>query len=73
MLQNLKNPPLQKSVPMKIRMLLLEDNPGDADLVREMFSEIVTINLDLQHVDRLNTALTRLSEDTFDIVLIVLS
>ena len=57
----------------KIKMLILEDNPGDVDLLREMLSEVASTTYELQHADRVETALARLEEEVFDIVVIDLS
>lgn len=55
-----------------IRVLLVEDNPGDARLLREMFSEVDT-RLRLTHAEQLSEAFQHLREATFDVVLLDLS
>jgi len=35
----------------KIRILLIEDNPGDARLIRELLAEVDGTPFDLEHVD----------------------
>jgi len=56
-----------------IRVLLIEDNPGDARLVKEMLSETQVAEFDLIWVDRLATGLQRLTEERVDVVLLDLS
>src|SRR5437016_4204235 len=56
-----------------IRILLVEDNPGDARLFLELVRETGAGRLKLQHVERLDTALEKLSSEPFDIVLLDLT
>jgi two-component system cell cycle sensor histidine kinase/response regulator CckA len=56
-----------------IRALLVEDNPGDARLFLELVRETGAGYLKLEHVDRLEKALVRLSAEHFDVVLLDLS
>jgi PAS domain S-box-containing protein len=56
-----------------IRILLVEDNPGDAGLVKEMLEDTTTVQFELIHSDRLKTALALLSKESFDIILLDLS
>ena len=51
-----------------IRLLLVEDNPGDADLISELLSESDAPEFDVECVERLSKALSVLSESTFDLV-----
>ena len=53
-----------------IKILLVEDNPGDARLIQEMVSEVDGAAFDLEHVDRLSTGLERLSVKDVDVVLL---
>jgi phosphoserine phosphatase RsbU/P len=58
-----------------IRALLIEDNPGDARLVREFLRDAGTAlaSVDLTHADRLADGLQRLQQGSFDVVLLDLS
>ena len=56
-----------------IRVLLVEDNPGDARLLVELLRETDAGRLKLEQVVRLSTALERLSRERFDLVLLDLS
>lgn len=56
-----------------IRILLVEDNPGDAGLVKEMLDEATTVRFELTRGDRLSTALDLLDKGSFDIILLDLS
>ena len=56
-----------------IRVLLVEDSVGEADLVREMLSEAQEIRFDITHTERLSTALVELRPGCFDIVLLDLN
>jgi len=57
----------------RIRVLLIEDNPGDARLILEMLSEVADVPLETEHVERLSTGLERLDEGGIDVVLSDLS
>jgi signal transduction histidine kinase len=58
-----------------IGALLIEDNPGDARLIREMLREAGTGHaaVDLVHAERLATGLEQLAGDGADVVLLDLS
>ncbi|MBM3301302.1 MAG: response regulator, partial [Deltaproteobacteria bacterium] len=56
-----------------IRVLLIEDNPGDARLVREMLAESGTNRFNLEHVERISQGLTRLSQENFQVILLDLT
>ncbi|NJM95259.1 MAG: response regulator, partial [Acaryochloridaceae cyanobacterium CSU_5_19] len=58
-----------------IQVLLIEDNPGDAFLIRGMLGIKSTEGIDYQltHVDQLAEALTSLQRDNYSVVLLDLS
>src|SRR5919112_4639540 len=56
-----------------IRVLLVEDNPGDARLLREVVREAEGAHIQLTHVDTLAKALAKLDADEFDVVMLDLS
>lgn len=56
-----------------LKVLLVEDNPGDALLVREALSESAPTTLRLEHADSLSAASARLERDGIDVVLLDLS
>lgn len=56
-----------------IKILLVEDNPADADLLGEILDEADETQWSLVHVDKLKVALHTLSENHFDVVLLDLS
>jgi two-component system cell cycle sensor histidine kinase/response regulator CckA len=56
-----------------IRVLLVEDNPGDARLLTELVRDTGAGQWKLVHVDRLSAALDRLSREPFDVILLDLS
>ncbi len=56
-----------------IRVLLVEDNPGDARLFTELLRDTGAGQWKLVHVDRLSAALSRLSREPFDVMLLDLS
>jgi len=53
-----------------IRVLLVEDNQADVDLIREMLPETGPICFRIESVSRLSEALIRLKGDTIDLVLL---
>jgi DNA-binding NtrC family response regulator len=53
-----------------VRLLLVEDNPGDADLVREMLDSTSEAKFDLTHADRLEAGLALLAAGGYDVVLL---
>jgi two-component system, cell cycle response regulator len=57
----------------RIRVLLIEDNPGDARLIRELLSEIKETCFEVEWVPELSAGLERLDESAVDMVLIDLS
>ncbi len=56
-----------------LKILLVEDNHGDARLIQEMLSESRTIRFELAHKKSLDEALKCLEEASFDVVLLDLS
>lgn len=56
-----------------IRVLLIEDNPGDARLIREVLSDTDNQNIELKWVDQLETGIELITKDAFDVVLLDLS
>ncbi|WP_447976931.1 PAS domain S-box protein [Candidatus Nitrospira bockiana] len=56
-----------------MRVLLVEDNPGDVQLLKEHLADARDVRVQLIHVSCLRDALTRLAEDACDIVLLDLS
>jgi len=57
----------------KIRILLIEDNPGDARLLRELLAAKDSASFDLEHEERLSTGLARLAQGDIDVILLDLS
>ena len=58
---------------VKWKVLLVEDNPGDVLLLREVLTEFPNSPFELEHVDRLAPALERLNAGGIDLVLLDLS
>jgi len=56
-----------------IKVLLIEDNPGDARLIREMILEARGGKFTLNWANELKTGLEYLSKEKFDLVLLDLS
>jgi PAS domain S-box-containing protein len=56
-----------------IRVLLVEDNPGDARLFSELVRDTGAGQWKMVHVDRLSAALDRLGREPFDVMLLDLS
>ncbi len=56
-----------------VRVLLIEDNPGDARLVEILLSEVGTTSFEITHAERLSEALEHLSRSEYDVILLDLS
>ena len=56
-----------------VSILLVEDNLGDARLLREVLAEVGTAQFELVYVDRLDAALSRLAVGGVDVILLDLS
>jgi PAS domain S-box-containing protein len=56
-----------------IKVLLVEDNPGDVFLLQEFLKEVTTTVVDLIPVERLDEALNYLAKEIFDVILLDLS
>lgn len=65
-------PTLPSSAPRVFRILLVEDNPGDADLVRAALAS-ASDRVEITHVESLSAARTRLVAGGVDVVLLDLS
>lgn len=57
----------------KIRILLVEDNIGDARLIEVLLDEEARGEFEVLHADRLRSAIDRLAEEDVDVVLLDLS
>ena len=53
-----------------IKTLLIEDNPGDSRLIREMLSEAKEVSFDLKYAERLQAGLDQLGQGGIDVVLL---
>jgi two-component system, cell cycle sensor histidine kinase and response regulator CckA len=53
-----------------IKILLVEDNPGDVFLLQETLSEITVVQFNVVNVERLAEAQQRLQVDLFDVILL---
>ncbi|WP_257462287.1 ATP-binding response regulator [Archangium lipolyticum] len=56
-----------------LRLLLVEDNPGDARLLQEELKEVPSVRFEVRHVTRMAEALAVVSEPGVDVVLLDLS
>lgn len=56
-----------------VRILLVEDNPADARLIREYFSESSDTSFVISAGDSIAAAIDLLSQETFDVILLDLS
>ena len=66
-------PSQRQKVPKTVRILLIEDNAGDARLIRESLFEVPSSTLELQHADRLTSGLKILVQGEIDLILLDLS
>jgi two-component system, cell cycle sensor histidine kinase and response regulator CckA len=56
-----------------LKILLIEDNPGDARLIKEALSEVGSTEIELIHATRLQEGLLKLAAEKFDVLLLDLS
>ncbi len=56
-----------------IKVLLVEDNPGDVFLLQEFLKEVNTVVVELMPVERLSQALNHLEKEIVDVILLDLS
>lgn len=56
-----------------IKILLIEDNPGDAYLLQAILEEVGAVQFDLLHVVRLSEGIQHLSQTAFDVILLDLT
>jgi PAS domain S-box-containing protein len=59
--------------PENIKVLLIEDNPGDARLVKEMLGTGGANKFKLEHVTRISQGLIRLRQENFQVILLDIS
>src|SRR5262245_14240334 len=57
----------------RVKILLVEDNPGDARLLQELLRERRSGGIDMEHVERLSEALSIVPRKRIDLVLLDLS
>jgi DNA-binding NarL/FixJ family response regulator len=65
--------PLVTAAPTRVRLLLVEDNVGDADLVQELLKQTEGDRFEIRHAMRLCDALHALGGNAFDAILLDLS
>jgi signal transduction histidine kinase len=53
-----------------ISILLIEDNPGDRRLIREMLAEAGNVTFDVQYADRLQAAMEYLGQNGVEVILL---
>ncbi|HSU57392.1 MAG TPA: SpoIIE family protein phosphatase [Candidatus Dormibacteraeota bacterium] len=63
----------QQAAEPRVKILLLEDNPGDARLIDLMFTQAAEGRFETEHVDTLGVALHRLAQGGIGVVLADLS
>lgn len=66
----LSSVPVDRRGEMPLRILLVEDNPGDARLVREALAESSVHRFELVRCERLRDGLRHLESGSFDLVLL---
>ncbi|MDM8535382.1 histidine kinase dimerization/phospho-acceptor domain-containing protein [Desulfobacterales bacterium HSG17] len=62
-----------KKETQSIHILLVEDNPGDARLIKELLSDAKGLAFDIKTAQRLSEGLDALSSDEFEVILLDLS
>jgi len=56
-----------------IKILLVDDNPADARLIKEMLSEAESFHFTVEYAERIEDALKSVAKNTFDVVLLDLN
>ncbi|MCB0214221.1 MAG: response regulator [Anaerolineae bacterium] len=72
-INNLKNSSTRlrtKNLGVPIRVLLIEDNPGDAYLIKFLLKESMTAEFQVKNAERLATGLDLLETEDFDVILL---
>lgn len=59
-----------ESMVKSIKILLIEDNLGDAYLIEEYLEEFATFSYEMNHVGTLNEAFSVLNKQLFDVILL---
>jgi CheY-like chemotaxis protein len=54
----------------RLRLLIVEDNAGDVELIVELLPKAGPVLFDLESVAKLSEALARVRDETFDLVLL---
>ncbi|MFQ6122840.1 MAG: ATP-binding protein [Dehalococcoidales bacterium] len=54
----------------RTKILLIEDNPGDARLIQEMLAEVEPSRFELEWADRLSAGIKRLEQGDIDVILL---
>ncbi len=52
-----------------LKLLLIEENPGDAVLIRSLLDETTSSQLDLQHVETLGAGIKKIGEENFHAII----
>ena len=56
--------------PEKVTILIIEDNPADARLIKEALDETIGVVFELKYAEMLSDGLKKISKNTFDIILL---
>jgi len=70
---SIEDPPSPPPAPSPVRILLIEDNPGDARLIAELLSDGATFPFELRTAGRLADGLHALAEAPVDVLLLDLT
>jgi DNA-binding response OmpR family regulator len=57
----------------EIKVMMIEDDPGDARLIKEMLADAKIVSFDFRHADRLSNGLECIKDGGIDLVLLDLS
>lgn len=56
--------------PQPINVLLVEDNPGDAYIIQDLLKHNASIQVQIDHVERLESAIQQLDHTVFEVVIL---
>ena len=70
---DLTKPSAEENKIQKLNVLLIEDNPGDARLIKEMINQVIGIKINIDWTDKLSIGIKKIAQNKVDAILLDLS